>query len=78
MYGKAYLYFIKQTVLKPKIMTTLDSKINNLKPGQELQLSESNGIKCHVERTGNGKLLKYVRTFADGSFEVFNTVRFNS
>jgi hypothetical protein len=80
---KKVLSLLHQTTtnnLKLKAMTTLttDQKINNLKAGEEIIISSANGITCHAERTGNGKLIKYVRTFADGSFEVYNTVRFNS
>ena len=59
-------------------MTTLDSKIDNLKAGEQMQISSFNGITVHIERTTDGKRLKYVRTFQDGSFTVFNNVRFNS
>ena len=46
-----------------------------LKPGQSIKISECNGIVCSMERSGNGELIRYVRTFADGSWEVFKTVR---
>lgn len=57
-------------------MSSLDSKINHLLPSQAIVISEYNCIKCSVERTGNGKTLRFVRTFSNGSFEVFKTVAF--
>mgnify|MGYP000915410897 CR=1 FL=1 len=47
----------------------------NIKPGQSIKISEHNGIVCTVERSGDGRTIRYVRTFPCGSFEVFKTVR---
>ena len=47
----------------------------NIKPGQSIKISEFNGIVCTMERSGKGDVIRYVRTFADGSWEVFKTVR---
>lgn len=47
----------------------------NLKPGQSIKVSEYNGIVVTAERSGKGDVIRYVRTFADGSWEVFKTVR---
>ena len=44
--------------------------VNNLKPGQSVQISESNGIKVFAERSGNGKRLTFFRQTANG-FETF-------
>ena len=55
---------------------TTEQKINNLKPNQEVIISQAKGIICHAERTSDGKFIKYVRTFANGSFEVFHKERF--
>ena len=49
--------------------------VNKLKPGQSIKLSESNGISCHAERSGNGKTLTYYRQTATG-FTVFRKVAF--
>lgn len=57
-------------------MTNLDAKINNLLKGQSFIISKSNNIVCSVERSGDGKGLRFVRTFENGSFEVFKTVDF--
>ncbi|MFZ4546736.1 MAG: hypothetical protein ACOYN4_04845 [Bacteroidales bacterium] len=54
--------------------TNLDNQIDNLKPGQSIETSKGNGIVCSVERSGNGKLLRFVRTEKNGSFEVYKTV----
>ena len=45
----------------------------SIKPGQSVKISESNGIVCTMERSGKGDVIRYVRTFADGSWEVFKT-----
>ena len=55
-------------------MSSLDAKINNLEAGKSIIISTFNNIVCSVERTGDGKTLRFVRTFADGSFEVYKTV----
>lgn len=47
----------------------------NIKPGQSIKISEFNGIVCTMERSGKGDVIRYVRTFADGSWEVFKTER---
>ena len=46
----------------------------NLKPGESRELSRSNGLRVIVERSGDGKPLRYVR-ISSGGFEVFKTVR---
>lgn len=50
--------------------------INNLKPGQSIETSSFNNIVCSCERSGDGKTLRFVRTFPNGSFEVFRKVNF--
>jgi hypothetical protein len=57
-------------------MSSLDAKINNLGAGKSIMISKFNNIICSVERTGDGKTLRFVRTFANGSFEVYKTVDF--
>jgi hypothetical protein len=57
-------------------MSNLDSKINCLLTGQSLVISTFNNTVCSAERTGDGKSLRFVRTFANGSFEVYKTVDF--
>lgn len=57
-------------------MLSLDAKITNLEAGQSIVISTFNNIVCSVERTGDGKTLRFVRTFANGSFEVYKTVAF--
>lgn len=54
---------------------TVDSKINGLKPGQSVVVSQNGGITVTVERTGDGKRVKFVRHTASG-FVVFKTGRF--
>ena len=50
--------------------------INNLKPGQSIITSTFNNIVCSCERSGDGKTLRFVRTFENGSFEVYHKTRF--
>lgn len=57
-------------------MSNLDLKISSLLAGQSLITSKSNSIICSVERSGDGKYLRFVRTFENGSFEVYKTVGF--
>jgi len=57
-------------------MMEIDEKIDNLNPGEQLNISSYNGISVHVERSGDGKHLRFVRTFADGSFSVFKKCSF--
>ena len=57
-------------------MTNLDTKINNLLPGQSIITSQFNNIVCSVERSGSGKQLRFIRTYKNGSFEVYRTSDF--
>jgi hypothetical protein len=57
-------------------MSTLDAKINRLKIGGSFIISTTNNIVCSVERSGDGKTLRFVRTFKDGSFNVFQETSF--
>lgn len=52
-----------------------NQRIANLKPGQEIRISGDAKCWVTVERSGNGKTLRYVRNTARG-FEVFRTVAF--
>ena len=55
--------------MKPR---TIDEKIDNLSPGGSFQISESNGLRVVVERSGDGKTLRFVRESANG-FQVFKS-----
>lgn len=50
--------------------------IESLKPGESTLISKCNRIECYAERSGDGKTLRFVRTFPNGSFEVFRKVNF--
>ena len=50
----------------------MNDKINNLKNGQSVTLSESNGIRVVAERSGNGKTVRIVRESRNG-YEVIST-----
>ncbi|HPH24092.1 MAG TPA: hypothetical protein PLW32_09425 [Chitinophagaceae bacterium] len=52
-------------------MSNLDFKINRLKSGDSFIISTASNIVCSVERSGDGKRLRFVRTFENGSFEVY-------
>ena len=55
---------------------TTEQNISALKPGQELRISGDAKCWVTVERSGDGKTLRYVRNTTRG-FEVFRTVRFD-
>lgn len=55
--------------------STLDQRIDALQPGQEIRISGDDTIWVTAERSGNGKLLRFVRHTANG-FTVFKTCRF--
>jgi hypothetical protein len=52
-----------------------DRIISELKPGQEARISGDAKCWVTVERSGDGKTLRYVRNTASG-FQVFRTVKF--
>ena len=56
-------------------MKILDQKINTMQPGQQIIISECNGIKVIAERTGDGKTLRFIRETQSG-FTVFKTTSF--
>lgn len=62
--------------MKPTPLT-LDQKLDRLRNGETLITSKGNGITCTAERSGDGKTLRFVRTQANGSWEVYHKVRFN-
>jgi hypothetical protein len=53
-------------------MKTIDQRINALKHGQSIEISRCNGIVCTVERSGDGKLVRFVR-HNGGKSEVYKT-----
>lgn len=53
----------------------LDQKIDSLKNGQSVEISAYNGIVCTAEKSTDGKTIRFVRTYSDGSFTVFHKVR---
>ena len=55
--------------------TTLDQRLNALKPGQEIRLSGDDTVWVTTERSGNGQWLRFVRYTGNG-FTVFKTTRF--
>ena len=58
-------------------MSNLDTKVNSLKKGDSIIISTASNIVCSVERSGDGKTLRFVRTFENGSFEVFQETSFS-
>lgn len=57
-------------------MSNLDAKINSLKSGSSFIISTVSNIVCSVERSGDGKKLRFIRTFENGSFEIFQETSF--
>lgn len=56
---------------------TLNQIIENLRPSYSAVISQCNGIVCSVERSGNGKILRFVRTSNNGNkIEVFKTCNY--
>ena len=55
--------------------TSLDQRINALKPGQEVRISGDDATWVTAERSGNGQWLRFVRHTCRG-FTVFKTTRF--
>jgi hypothetical protein len=53
----------------------MQATINSLRPGQETRISGDANCWVTVERSGDGKTLRYVRNTPAG-FVVFRTVRF--
>ncbi len=54
-------------------MKTTDQKINSLRNGGSVTIGRSNGIEVVVEKSGNGRTLRFVRISKSG-FEVFKTI----
>ena len=57
------------------MMTSLDQRINALRPGQEIRISGDDSIWVTVERSGDGKRLRFVRHTLEGFF-VFRQMSF--
>lgn len=53
----------------------MDKQINKLRPGQEIELSRSGNKRVTVERSGDGKVIRFVRYEGD-SWRVFRTREF--
>jgi hypothetical protein len=51
---------------------SLQGKIDSLQPGQEVELSRTNGLWVTAERSGDGNTLRYVRQSRKG-FEVIKS-----
>jgi len=60
-------------------MKTLAEIIANLKPSYSAVISSCNNITCSVERSGDGKILRFVRESKIGNktyIEVFKTTKY--
>jgi hypothetical protein len=55
----------------------MNDKIESLNSGERLVLSESNGVRCAAERSGDGKRLRFIRETATG-FKVFYDAPFEA
>jgi len=56
-------------------MKNLDSRIADLEPGRSIEISKSGDVTVSVERSGNGKEIRFVRQTKNG-FEVFKKSKF--
>ncbi len=52
----------------------MNSKINKLKNGQSIEISRSNGQWVTAEKSGNGKVVRFIR-HTENSFRVFRTIK---
>lgn len=51
---------------------TLQQKINKaLNTNQQVIISSFNGVTCHVEKVSKSNKVRFVRTFENGSFEIY-------
>lgn len=56
-------------------MKTLDEIIQQLKKGQSIKISGNEINYCSVERSGDGKTLRFVRTLGN-IITVFKTIKY--
>lgn len=54
---------------------TLQQKISALQPGQQIQISRTESGYCTVERSADGKTLRFIR-YQAGGWTVFKTGSF--
>jgi len=52
---------------------TTELKIDSLQPGQSAVISKNEIAECSAERSADGKTIRFVRTFPNGSWVVFHT-----
>jgi len=62
--------------MKTNTMENINRIIESLKPSYSAIISQCNNIVCSVERSGNGKTIRYVRTYPNGKIEVFKTCNY--
>jgi len=60
--------------MKTKTLQTVDQRIDALRNGHSLQLSTFGGISVEVQKSGDGRLLRFVRETGNTSI-VFRTVK---
>ena len=53
----------------------MNLRIEALEPGEEMEISRAGEVRVTVERSSDGKTLRFVRHTADG-FTVFQTCNF--
>ncbi len=54
---------------------TTELKINSLQPGQSVVISKNEIAECLAERSTDGKVIRFVRTCPNGSWNIFHTSR---
>lgn len=72
---KGYYREVKGSVPKPLASNSIDAKINSLRPGGEMKLGGNKKVWTTVERSGDGKELRFVRHTPNG-FTVFKKQKF--
>ena len=65
---------MKTETLNKGSMKTIDQRIDELKNGHSLQLSTFSGVSVSCQKSGDGKLLRFVRETKNISI-VFRTVK---
>jgi len=57
-------------------MTDFDSKVAKMRKNDEFILSQSSNIIVTVERSSDGKKLRFVKTYSNGSFIVVKEIAY--
>jgi ferritin-like metal-binding protein YciE len=53
----------------------IDADINALQPGERVEISRYNDIRCYAERSGDGRVIRFIRETPTG-FKVYRSEQF--